>query len=491
MARRVDKNLSYPWAVAVIASVGVGLAYLSRMPSIWLDEASSIALARLPYERLLSILAEREANMGLYYVLLKAWSTLGDGLLVLRLLSLLLAAAAVVCTYHLAALLFDRRVALVASVLLALNGMFVAFATEVRGYMLALVLVLAASYWFARCVLRPDRAAFVAYAVVASVALYAHLFAVFVIVSHGVSLVWLPRGERRLREFVVAFAAIALATSPITLFALTNGGQIGWIGSTTPADLAAAAVVVAGGLLAARARDAIHYVLGGGLVLLYAGLSAIAARSIHRYRRPWSVAFSLTCLFLTPAVVLAISLVGQPVWHYRYFVVVLPFAVILVARGLQTLPRAPAAVAGAAVCALSLASNLLCFDACPREDWAGAAAFVVREARPGDGIAFYAPEVRTAFDYYAGTRGPDVLYPSKEWISPDYEEAAALPDRARVRDLISDRPRLWLVLSHDDIEGDERGRLLERWVEGAWGPPREARAFDAVRVLLFEPSTVP
>src|SRR5262249_33952265 len=90
--------------------------------SIWLDEGISIAIARLPWSQLLRVLWQREANMTLYYLLLRCWMTLGSSEGFIRALSVLFSVATVPLLYALGSRLFGRPAGLLAAWLLAINA---------------------------------------------------------------------------------------------------------------------------------------------------------------------------------------------------------------------------------------------------------------------------------------------------------------------------------------------------------------------------------
>ena len=56
----------------VAAGTIIRLLLLARKP-FWFDETFSVALARMRWWSLLRLLAWREANMSLYYLLLRVW----------------------------------------------------------------------------------------------------------------------------------------------------------------------------------------------------------------------------------------------------------------------------------------------------------------------------------------------------------------------------------------------------------------------------------
>src|SRR6185369_15661206 len=84
--------------VILIAATAFRFYALGRN-SLWIDEATSVALARMPWGRFLHTLWTYEANMTLYYLLLRGWIHLGTSEVVLRSLSAILGVAGVAATY--------------------------------------------------------------------------------------------------------------------------------------------------------------------------------------------------------------------------------------------------------------------------------------------------------------------------------------------------------------------------------------------------------
>src|SRR3954451_18596270 len=75
-------------AAAVGVAGGLGAYHLGSR-SLWGDEAFSIALAREPFAEFWRVVSTSQANMSLYYFLLRGWTVFGDGEAVVRSLSLL------------------------------------------------------------------------------------------------------------------------------------------------------------------------------------------------------------------------------------------------------------------------------------------------------------------------------------------------------------------------------------------------------------------
>ena len=119
----------------VAAGLAVGFLHLASKP-FWFDECFSVEVARIGWKNFLRLLWWREANMSLYYVLLRIWLSvgvhLGQSPFFIRSLSVLISAATLPVTYWLARQLYDRRVGLIAAGLFTFNSYNVRYAQEAR-----------------------------------------------------------------------------------------------------------------------------------------------------------------------------------------------------------------------------------------------------------------------------------------------------------------------------------------------------------------------
>lgn len=479
-------------AVAAVVALGALLMLLPGESSLWLDETVSVAVARLGWRPMWSLMAEREANGGLYYVLLHAWSEVAHAELWLRALSIAAALATLVVTYLLARRLFGRRVGVVTAGLLAVNGLFLTEATEIRTYAVTTLLVTASCLLLAIALESASRRAWLGYAVVTALAFYGHLFVGFVFAGQICCVGLAARAGWRVRPAAWALPLAAALAAPIGAWAVVNGGQIGWIGRPTLEKVAGTVSVAAGGLAGARATAGVDRALGVALALLYAmGVAGAAVAAVRATRSggragvwPWSFA---GCLVAVPvAGALAVSVTVQPVFYYKYFSLIVPLLAILVGAGLVLgASRRIALGAVAAIVVLSVVATGKCVGDCNREDWKQATAYVARGVTGEDAVVVFAPYARTAFDYYAaGTSAATrVVYPAYAYTSPA-RDLVHDPTRSLVARIAAEHARVWLVLSHASIAGDFPGSRLTQWMTDAYGRPSE-RSFEGVRVLLF------
>lgn len=108
---------------------------------LWHDEAGSVTIARAPLSHVLDFFLHRtepfELNPPVYYVLLRAWTSVaGTSDVAVRLLSAVVGSAAVPLAWRLGRRLFGARTALYGATLVAVSQLGVMFSQEARGYAL-------------------------------------------------------------------------------------------------------------------------------------------------------------------------------------------------------------------------------------------------------------------------------------------------------------------------------------------------------------------
>src|ERR1700757_407712 len=90
------------------AGVAVRFLHLVSKP-FWFDECFSVEVARIGWSNFLRLLWWREANMSLYYLLLRIWLHFGQTEFYICSLSVLIAAATLPAIYWLWRFLFKKR----------------------------------------------------------------------------------------------------------------------------------------------------------------------------------------------------------------------------------------------------------------------------------------------------------------------------------------------------------------------------------------------
>ena len=347
---------------------------------------------------------------------------------------------------------------LLASLLLAVNPLFVRYAQEARGYELSLLLVTLASYLFVRGLERPSWKIWIAYALVVGLSGYAHVFALLVPVGHASSLVFRERRELPWRQLVCSAGIVVLSVGPLA-FLLSSSSQssaVGWVGGNN-----------ALGRVFLRIHDrppVAVAVLTLGITTLALGYWLLTRRFGPRLRTPaaWRWGFVLSWLLVPPLIVAVVAIIYEPLFLARYFIICLPAAVLLLASIVERIPsRRLATAALVALVLISLAPVIRWYQSGEAENWRGATASVVAAARPGDGIVFVATFARVPFALYInqealGDRAPTPIDPAGDWGTRTSVYGKSLPISVSGFERgASDHPRIWVVLSHgstDDYE---------------------------------------
>jgi mannosyltransferase len=443
--------------------------------SLWLDEAASVAIASQHGAAFGAALAHDGGNMLGYYALLHVLiGAFGSGAFVIRLPSALAAGGTVAVVGMLALRLFDRRVALSASLLMAVSLSLVYWGQDARGY--ALMVLLITGSFLAFLALLEGRGGWrpwVAYVVLTTAAVYAGLEAVLVVPAQLLALLWY-RG--RARAVLSAAAASALCCIPLAVLAANRGsGQLFWVPRPT--------LVTAKQVIQALTSSGLQpsFYAGTSTALLVLTLVVLGAGAWQTWRllrarrsaQQWRPVLVLSWL-VVPAVLASIeSVVGQSIFQARYLLISLPAVALLLAWSLLggRFPRPLALTVLAALIALRALSLAPTYGVSP-ENWRAATSYVIAQARAGDCAAFYPLDTRMPFEYYLGTRAEVLrpILPTVPWSEVRaYVERYASLSRGQLSRLPERCRRVWLVSSHEGRVG---------------GPPVSRTNYTRLRELM-------
>lgn len=388
-------------ALPVILLLALALRLANLGDGLWFDEIKTLVEhVRLPFTELLTTLDSKNRHM-LYSVLAKgSIGVFGESAASLRLPAALLGTASLAALYVFGRLVTIRREALFATLLLAVSYHHVWFSQNARGYTGLLLFTLLASYEFLRMLdtegPAPKYAPYL-YGLWVGLAVYTHFTGAVVPAAHFCVLAWLgirkARGGKREdgRERVslrragfglvaagvltlLLYAAVLTQVRGILLAPTMEGLQVEW---KNPVWAFTEALTVLG-------RG-----VPGGMVTV-AVVLVIPIAGVISYVRSAPVA---AAVMLLPAILTGIAIVGagQNLWP-RFFFFSAGFAALFLMRGLSWLAgfagqrRSKAAAVGLAAVAV-LASALTVPRAWgPKQDFAGAAEWVLEHAAAGDAI---------------------------------------------------------------------------------------------------------
>ncbi len=486
--------------VALLAAAACVLRFLflARKP-FWFDECFSVEVARLSWHDFVRLLWWREANMSLYYALLRGWLHFGFSPFLIRSFSVLASLAALPAVFWLGRRFFDRRVGLIAVALMSCNAYAIRYAQEARSYALFLLLATLSSAFFIEWLRQPSRRNRWGYILASVLTVYAHFYALLLVAAHWLSVrglearqdsgarVTVPSGMRRV------WIGIGLAVLPLLAFAgKTGAGPIRWIARPGLHDVLDFWEHLAGNdglpllLLLAAACLAAVLPLRGRLLRMGTGWEV------------WRLQFLLVWLLFPVALTLVLSL-ARPVFLARYLIFCLPALIILTAAGLASLRKAwMMGVCLAAMLLLSLQGTLSYYDHdfdLERDGSEAAANYIYDHAQPGDAILFHIAEARVPYEFFSslreardsrgGTAGPVILFP-RHGDRLDYRDVTGKPSSEFLHAVPGQYARVWVVLMSTGTPGHPDATTLI--IEQALGEsfPRLERAqFPRVEVRLY------
>jgi mannosyltransferase len=336
-------GLTGRWLPLLPASVTL-LAGLYRIsgPSFSKDETATLAAARRSFPQLIRMLGHVDVVHGAYYVLI--WLAVrvfgGSSELIVRLPSVLAMAAAAYVIALLGRRLVSGWTGLAAGLTYAILPSVSSYAQDAREGALLAALAATASYCLVRAMDagRPDRRRgwLAGYGVTLALLGFGNLFALLLVVAHAVTLwAWL-RGhpDRALARglvwgWIIAVLAAVIVVSPVAVVGYSQLHQIHWIQPPSGKDVLGVQQLI------------------GRTSLVLATVVVVAAAMAYRVARGrplggcWPgrlVALCLPWLVLPPVILLTASL-AHPVYTFRYIVLCIPAAALLIGPALVALGR--------------------------------------------------------------------------------------------------------------------------------------------------------
>ena len=465
---------SIPPTLWIIIAMGAALRLISLgAKSFWLDEIASVVIARMPGNSFWWWLWHDEGNMALYYVMLRPWLGIHLGEATVRLLSVLPGVASIPMMYLLGARLFGRKVGLLASLFLALSTCSVVYSQEARGYSWLLLGVITSTYLFARLIARPTYAMAIGYALAAGITFYFHYFGLLVPLAHAVSLLALPKPHRPWRYLAVAGAIVAILAVPVLwMIHIQPIRHLDWVQKPSLLELYHLGV-----FLAAESGKAV----GPVLLVLELMLLGVFLRALTTVRRQsrfedeyWNYALVASTLF-TPVIFTLVVSIVRPVFFHRFLIICLPSWLLAIAVGVTAIRQVRTrTLAIAGVCVLSLVSTMISYTRV-REDWRGAANYLIDHATAQDRVLYYEGVGNFAAESY------------RDWLPggasnrPTAVEVNASANAWQLQ--IAGARRVWLV-RYPANRSDDTARALEMELQSRYSAV-ETKQFRAVTVTEY------
>jgi mannosyltransferase len=387
LPRRLSAGLV---VVGLVLTVAVVLRFLVRSP-LWLDEAISVSIARLPLRDIPEAL-RHDGAPPLYYLLLKGWLALpgmsDEGA---RWLSGILAVLSLPPMAAAGRRLGDRETGRAALLVLASSPFAIYYATEARMYSLLVLLALIAGLLLCR-VLEAGRARdVIGLALAVTALMLTHYWSVYPLAAAAGWLAWQWRkGRPRARLALAGLAGGVVGTAPwwpIAIFQLLHTGTP-WASYLTVNFALGSLRTIAGGRGDAPVLLQVLY-----LLLAFLGAFGVRRDSAVELRWPPRGPGALLSGAWVATLVLAglAGLIFGVGFASRYTSVILPAVLLAVVAGISALPSIRARTLVLWVTVFLGLVAALPNTWTPRTTAGRVASTLNREAKPGD-LVVYCPD---------------------------------------------------------------------------------------------------
>lgn len=486
-------------AVAGLVAAGVVLRFVTTSP-LWLDEAMSVNIARLPVGDIPEAL-RHDGHPPLYYAVLHGWmAVFGESDAAVRALSGVFALATLPLTWVVARRLGGRPAAVAALVVLATNPYAIRYATETRMYSLVMVLVLLGWLAVTAAAARPTVGRLAAVAALTGALALTHYWAFYLAAAAGIVL--LARRQWRVAAALAAGGVLFLPWLPSFLEQAAHTGTP-WAGAVRPTTVLMATVLDFAGGLASEAQ-LLAFVLIALAALGLLGRAVDARRVELDLRTRPEVRRELLVAGLTLAVGCVAGYAASSAFASRYAAVVFPLFVVAAGVGVTRLTSPVArAVVLAAVAVLGLAGGArnVVEDRSQSREMADA---VASTGQDGDLVVFCPDQLAPAVDRELAAGFERVPFPDPssspervDWY--DYAERNEAADVGRfAADVLAragDRA-VYLAIAPGYETFDERCEALQATLTAARPGaavlvPADPRVFEHASLVRFPAAAPP
>lgn len=390
------------WIIILVAFV---LRLICLNQSLWLDEADNVvASGMFNFYDFLTKYTIGDYHPPGYFAILWIWTHIfGFSEIIVRLPSVLFGVGAVVLTYLLGKNLFNKKVGIIAGLLLAVSPLGVYYSQEARMYSMAMFTVALLSYFFIQF-LNGKKWSFIGYSLAGILVLYSDYVVYLIFPVHFLFLILTKRSL--LKKWLVFICISMLGFLPWLLILPTQilegrAASIalpGWNRVAGGADIKNIALVPIKfifGRISFESR--VLYGLFSTLFIFMYGY--IILRAVKKFNK--NILF-LCIWILLPFLLIIIISFFIPFLSYFRLIFILPPLLILVGRGLDNMPDKISKIM-LTILALASLSFLSIYYLNPkfqREDWKGATLFLDNNQNKNSIILFEDNHVKFPFIYY-------------------------------------------------------------------------------------------
>ena len=437
LPRRGEPDTSPKTALLVLGAITLaGLALrLAVNRGIWLDEAISIHQARLSLHDMFQNLYYGDRHPPLHHLVL--WldvRAFGHSEFALRLPSFLAGTLVIPALYELGRELYDRRTGLIAAAFAAASPLLVWYSQEVRMYAFVTLFGVLALLTQLRVIRRPSMVNWACYILATAALLWSHYFGLLLILVQQVIFIvvlvqrW-QRNEldrRLMLGFAYSAAVLVMQLIPLVAFARnqfdsTHAAAGSPSGTYDPLSFYAVLSNMAWALWGYHTDRTTELLAAMWPLLMLLSLLLLGRGGSRQ-------TMLLGAAALVPLVLLLIvSAFDRELFEVRYFLIIVPLLLLLIARLVTGWIRKPSArllvTAGFVLTLLIGVADQQLNKGNPRLfDFRGAINVIKADAGPNALIAYQPPDMRYVLEYYA----PHIKRQSLRTIVPKNREGNPL-----------------------------------------------------------------
>ncbi len=321
-----------------IAVIFVGaIIYITNalFDSVWFDEAYTVGAVSKSLPEMVYLLTY-DVHPHLYYILLKVYSLIfGNGVITLRMFSVVFAIASTVLGYTHVRKDFGEKAGFWFSFLLVFSFSTLKYALQIRMYTLAIFLLTLTAVYAYRYIKNGGKSSRILYLIFSILSAYTHYFAFFIVAMiNAFTLVRAAKVKsvkKWVLDAVIQFGGYSVGLA-VFIFQITLGGA-DWITISYPDVIYDAAGHLFFGDILSAAIDRgsiLYHIIGIALVILAVAITLLLSLGFRKHKEEYKAAFFSWMIMLAVFVfVLAVSIIRE-IFYIRYAVCFTPFIVFSV-----------------------------------------------------------------------------------------------------------------------------------------------------------------
>lgn len=176
------------------------------------DENHSINNGKAIFEKGISGVYDF-GNPPLFYIFTGLILYLFNSILILKLIMVLIGIATIVLAYILASKIFNEKIGLITSLLLAVNPMHVLLSQHIRVYILLMLVYLISIWALYNFMIKNDKKYLVLIIVSYTIAFYLHYFSAIFIIAEIITFLLIQKNKKLIKQYIIGLIIVGLLCS--------------------------------------------------------------------------------------------------------------------------------------------------------------------------------------------------------------------------------------------------------------------------------------